>query len=52
MFFGPDVATAEGMAHGVVGGLLTDLDERAMAGLVARATDLMLCTDDVAGVAQ
>lgn len=27
-------------------------DERAMAGLVARATDLMLCTDDVAGVAQ
>ena len=26
--------------------------QRAMAGLVARATDLMLCTDDVAGVAQ
>jgi hypothetical protein len=25
-------------------------DERIMAGLVARATDLMLCTDDVAAV--
>ncbi len=27
-------------------------EERAMAGLVAQATDLMLCTDDVAGLAQ
>lgn len=26
-------------------------EERAMAGLVARATDLMLCTDDLAGLA-
>lgn len=35
MFFGPDVATAEGMVQGILGGLLTDLDERARAGAAA-----------------
>ncbi|MDN5747173.1 MAG: class I SAM-dependent methyltransferase [Pseudonocardia sp.] len=40
MFFGPDLATAERMALGVVGGLLTDLDgpARAEAGAALRAS--------------
>lgn len=35
MFYGPDVVAAEEMVLGVVGGLLTDLDDAARAGATA-----------------
>lgn len=40
MYFGPDVATAEAMVLGIVGGMLADLDDTARAGALAalRAT--------------